>query len=309
MYQALVLLALAIVCYRGVQSDTQKIGDEAQANTSVVGVNQTRAPLSPRLKFFDDTYTGPALPNKDGERHMVIVIASYNNKDWYQGNLDSVFSQSYKNYHVVYVDDCSADGTGELVKHYIEEKQQQDRVTLICNKNRIGALANYYNIIHMCNDGDIIVQLDGDDRLADETVLATVNKAYADSSTWLAYSQFTRWPKMLIGWNKPHVKDTKGNRGLSPSHLHTFYAKLFKKIKREDLMYEGDFFQMTWDMAIMLPMVEMASEEHVGFMPEVLYIYNDDNPINDHRVDKTLQSTLDKFIRTKEKYDALETLF
>ncbi|MCX5921945.1 MAG: glycosyltransferase [Candidatus Dependentiae bacterium] len=248
-------------------------------------------------------------PDAHGERHIVVVIASYNNKEWYKGNLDSVFSQNYKNYHVVYVDDCSTDGTGELVKHYIEEKQQQDRVTLICNTKRVGALANYYAMIHQCNDGDIIVQLDGDDRLVERKAFPAINNSYANPDVWLMYSQFIRWPQAEIGWNYPYEKDKKGDRGFSPSHLHTFYAKLFKKIKREDLMYEGDFFQMTWDMAIMLPMVEMASEDHVGFIPGILYIYNDNNPLNDHRVDRTLQSALNTFIRTKQKYDPLENLF
>ena len=48
--------------------------------------------------------------------NFVIVIPSYNNAQWYKRNLDSVFAQTYKNFSVIYLDDCSPDGTGQLVK-------------------------------------------------------------------------------------------------------------------------------------------------------------------------------------------------
>ena len=65
---------------------------------------------------------------------MVITIASYNNKDWYKKNLDSVFSQNYQNYRIIYTDDCSLDGTGDLVAEYVREKGQENRVILIENR-------------------------------------------------------------------------------------------------------------------------------------------------------------------------------
>ncbi len=75
---------------------------------------------------------------------IVVVIPSYNNKDWYKRNLDSVFNQKYHNYRVIYLDDASPDGTGPLVKGYIKEKKQNHRVKFIQNEKRVGALANTY---------------------------------------------------------------------------------------------------------------------------------------------------------------------
>jgi glycosyltransferase involved in cell wall biosynthesis len=58
------------------------------------------------------------------EKNIVIVTASYNNKDWYKQNLDSVFVQKYQNYRLIYIDDCPPDGTYELVKEYVEQKRR-----------------------------------------------------------------------------------------------------------------------------------------------------------------------------------------
>jgi Glycosyltransferases involved in cell wall biogenesis len=47
----------------------------------------------------------------NGEKYLVILIPSFNNEHWCKENLESVFRQQYNNYHVVYIDDCSTDGT------------------------------------------------------------------------------------------------------------------------------------------------------------------------------------------------------
>ena len=47
----------------------------------------------------------------------------------------------------------------------------------------------------------------------------------------------------------------------------------------QDIMFEGKFVPVCGDVAIMLPMLEMAGF-HSRFIPEVLYIYNCDNQIS-----------------------------
>jgi hypothetical protein len=55
----------------------------------------------------------------------------------------------------------------------------------------------------------------------------------------------------------------------------------------------------------MLPMLEMASFKHYKFIPEILLIYNDLNPINDHKVDMDLVNKLSSEIRNRKKYDKI----
>ena len=45
------------------------------------------------------------------ERSIVVIIPSYNNVRWVEKNLMSVFEQKYENFRVIYIDDCSTDGT------------------------------------------------------------------------------------------------------------------------------------------------------------------------------------------------------
>ena len=52
------------------------------------------------------------------ELPFCIVVPSYKNvrDDRYKLNMYSIFRQEYDNYHVVYMDDASPDGTGDKVR-------------------------------------------------------------------------------------------------------------------------------------------------------------------------------------------------
>lgn len=237
---------------------------------------------------------------------FVFVIPSYNNSEWYKDNLDSVFAQTYDQYRVIYVDDASPDHTGDLVKQYIKKKRQENRVTLIQNETRVGALANLYKAIHLCSPNEIIVNLDGDDWLAHNRVLEQLNQVYNNRNVWLTYGQFIYYPSYEPGLGEQipqEVIDDNEFRTFTrgTTALRTFYAGLFQHIKKEDLLYNGDFFPVAYDLAIMLPMLEMAGQ-HTRFMPDVSYVYNIDTPINDFKVRFENQAEIDRFLRKKEKY-------
>ncbi len=62
------------------------------------------------------------------ERPIAIVIPSYNNEKWYLKNLDSILHQHYGNYRIIYVNDCSGDGTAALVEEHLKELNIDYRV-------------------------------------------------------------------------------------------------------------------------------------------------------------------------------------
>lgn len=263
------------------------------------------------------------------ERPMVVVIPSYNNIQWYEKNLDSILSQEFTNFRVIYIDDCSKDGTGDAVENYLREKGVDFRVTHFCdglcvmpdlvtdhpfqivrNINRTGALANLFRAIHTCDDDEIVVTVDGDDWLPDPRVLNRLNKTYGQGQIWLTHGKMIEYPKGSTAWCIPVPADIIARNAFRefrcPSHLRTFYAWLFKRIDGDDLFYKGEFFPMAWDMAIMFPMIEMAGERH-AYVSEVNYVYNMANQINDNKVNADLQNECDRVIRAKKRYQRLES--
>ncbi len=245
------------------------------------------------------------------KKHIVVLTCSYENKKYYKWNLDSIRAQDYDNFHVLYIDDCSPDGTGSLVQEYLDEHNMHDRVHLIRNVERKGAMCNQYEAIHQhCSDDDIVVICDGDDRFAHPHVLSYINEVYNQSDIWLTYGQFVEYPSGIRGFCIPmpaHIVNDNAFRKFShmPSHLRTFYAGLFKQVRVEDFMMNGEFLEMACDVAAMMPMIEMARAGHFKFIPHVLLEYNAANVLNDHKRSKVLQRSTDVYIRSIKPYDTI----
>ncbi|MDN3504659.1 MAG: glycosyltransferase family A protein [Rhabdochlamydiaceae bacterium] len=242
---------------------------------------------------------------------FVILICSYNNAKYVEQNIKSALSQDYSNFRVIFIDDASTDENYTIAKQIIDKFDDQNRVTLIHNSSNQGAMANVYTAVNLCRDDEIIVKLDGDDTLYGTQVLSTLNQYYNHSDTWMTYGQSIDSDSGKLGISKPlshFVLKARSirNKAWSTSHLRTFYAGLFKKIKREDFTYEGKFLPMSEDVAQMCPMIEMSGL-HAFYIDEPLYIYNKDNPISDDKVSAEKQEFFAQYVRGLEKYNFLKT--
>jgi glycosyltransferase involved in cell wall biosynthesis len=267
------------------------------------------------LAVFSVIFFIPVIGGREQEyqKHIVVVTCSFNNSRFYTKNLDSILLQDYSNFNLIYIDDRSWDSTYTLVKEYIQTNQCGDRVLLISNRERKLALSNLYNNIHRCHKESIIVLVDGDDWLTDNQVLSFINQTYQSGDVWLTYGQFIMHPTGQIGFNVPYPQEIIDRAGFryyrsTASHLRTFYAGLFHQIYIDDLMFQGNFFTMCYDLAIMFPMLEMA-RTHFKFIDRSLLIYNSENPLNDHKIDKHMQRKLDLIIRARTCYREISNPF
>jgi len=200
-----------------------------------------------------------------------------------------------------------------LVEKYLSKHKQQDKVKLIRNTERKGAMCNLYDMVHSCADDDIIVTLDGDDWLAHSGVLRRVHREYQDPDVWFTWGSYMDHPQNSRGCSKPipkQVLDANSYRWKPwcTSHLRTFKAKLFKHIKREDFNGpDGKWLDVAWDLSFYMPFVEMGGH-HGRYIHDILYIYNNENPIHDYKIKQGKQAAMDRYIRSKKPYQRLEKL-
>jgi len=243
--------------------------------------------------------------------HFKIIIPFYNTEKWIANVVKSVLLQDYKDFQCILIDDMSTDSTCDIIEELI---LNDDRFTLVRNTEKKFALRNIYEAIELSNpsDADVIVTLDGDDWFATKTVLTKLNERYKDSDCFLTYGSFMEYPSRRTGAESSQYSDYVIENNLfrkdqwRASHLRTFKHVVWKNVKVEDLKgQDGEFYEMTYDQAMMLPMLEICGNK-AKFIPDILYVYNKDNPnaVNKTRAQK--QHSLMLEIRSKEPYEKID---
>lgn len=243
------------------------------------------------------------------KNNIKIITPFYNPGEFLETCVNTLVSQKYDNFKILFIDDCSTDGSFDKLPH------DNERAVIIKNETRKTALENIHNaIMNHCNPDDIVVLVDGDDWLPNKNVLSYINDFYNQHNCWIMYGQ-ANWTDGRRGFASAYPIEEFKNIRKSPfrvSHLRTFRAGLYQKIKEQDSQFscmkdsKGDFYKMTYDVAIMFPILEMAGAEKVAFNDTILYIYNRNNPISDDKVNQQLQWNIHTEISNKKPFNKIE---
>ena len=104
-----------------------------------------------------------------------VCLATYNGADFIIRQLDSVLKQLRENDQVVLVDDCSKDGTVEMIK-----EKYGNRVDVFVNEQNVGAIKSFEKAISLAK-GDILFLCDQDD-IWDDRKVAKVVQAFQEQN-------------------------------------------------------------------------------------------------------------------------------
>lgn len=103
-----------------------------------------------------------------------IIMPSYNTAKYIGESIDSVIEQTYKNWELIIVDDCSTDNTDEVVAQY-----DDSRIIYLKNEKNSGAAVSRNKALRVAK-GEWIAFLDSDD-LWDTTKLEKQLKFMIDN--------------------------------------------------------------------------------------------------------------------------------
>jgi glycosyltransferase involved in cell wall biosynthesis len=236
---------------------------------------------------------------------MIIITTFYNAEDYIEKCIGSIIGQNYQDFKCFLIDDMSTDYSVKKVKEMIVG---DDRFTLIVNTEKKYKTLNFVDVLKNENilDNDIVVEIDGDDWLPNSNVLKRIYEVYINDNIWITNGSF-KYATGEIGFSSPQINfETLRNDRFTASHLRTWRVFLWRNIKDEDHKdYNGNYLSLNADLAYMLPMLEMAGPEHYKYLPEINLVYNNLNPINDHKVNMDLVNKVAYEIRTKPKYKLL----
>lgn len=70
-----------------------------------------------------------------------VIFTSYNHKEFLEQALEAIINQTYRNFELIIVDDCSTDGSQDILKRYVDD----ERVKLHLLEKNSGSYVNASN--------------------------------------------------------------------------------------------------------------------------------------------------------------------
>jgi hypothetical protein len=196
----------------------------------------------------------------------------------------------------------------------LEYVKKDPRFRVIHNQKNMKALYNIvhgYKILNAEKDPEsVLMVIDGDDFLFSEYALTIVEQAYEQTGCVLTYGNHVHHPTGGKSNCEPFPLEVLMNNSFREykfisSHLRTYKSKLWHMIKDEDLRdTDGHYYSVGLDVAIMLPMLEMAGTKLV-FIPNILYCYNRFNPLSDDVISQPEQHRIEMRVRASKKYERI----
>lgn len=265
-----------------------------------------------------------------------VIIPFYNPGDYFDMCINSVLTQDYENYDVLFIDDSSTDDSYNKIpactyrtdennepirdengKIIITEIHPILEVTKCLNVNawksskRLTALPNIHNaIINTCSDpDDIIFILYGDDWLSNKNVLKKINEIYNEKNCLLTYgsSKLTDGKKCYSSVYQE--KEFPILRRITPkfSHPITFKKSLYDKYCELDTKFDyftdekGEWFTVCSNYALFYPLADLAGFQNTFHISDLLYFYNIENPLNSEKNNTDLYSNTLDIIQNKKQ--------
>lgn len=133
------------------------------------------------------------MNNSSNSPLVSIVFTSYNHAEYLQQAIDSLLNQTYNNFELIIVDDCSNDGSQTILKNY----QNNSRVKLNILKQNTGSYVKASNYGANLAEGDYLLFAQCDDFAHSDQLITLVN----------ASQQFQ---EAGVIWSKSNMVDLNG---------------------------------------------------------------------------------------------------
>lgn len=230
---------------------------------------------------------------------FIIVVPVYNAKDLIKTCLSSILNQNFDDLGVIIRDDMSTDGTDVEIRTFLGLSDDNSfteyngkNVLFIRNEEKFYPVGNTYDSVmnYVDNDDAIIGVVDGDDSLISPEAVNKIFEIYQEEGKWLVWSQHMNSNGSRGQSNSLPPDDViySTRQYWSVSHFRTSRLFLYKYLDKNDILdpfVENSYFTYAGDAAFLFPFMEMCGNDKSYFLDEVLYLYNNELPTNEHNKD------------------------
>lgn len=271
-------------------------------------LDEITACYSPLISDKQANKQPPTISQQAPNIHAIIPL--YNCQDYIGDCIRSIQRQRGCNFNATIIDDGSTDASWQRADAAIAG---DSRFQLLRNTHNSGSLAVISNTLaqHQGGSDEVVALIDSDDQLNGNDALSIVASTYQHTNCWLTYGSFitSKGEKRGSAYELRTIR-SNGFRSApwKASHLKTFRLALWQALNDQDLRDEqGRYFRSAIDLAIMLPLLELAGD-HQAHISDIIYIYNTDNPTSITRRCRADQHQSAQQVRSRQPHQPLPEL-
>lgn len=210
----------------------------------------------------------------------------WNSAPYIEQYIRSIKNQSDGDFIVHLIDDVSSDSSLELYSKFIEN---DTRFNLVANKTKKYKLKNLDDLLSdssLIKDDDIIIEVDGDDYLAHNDVIKHIRLFYQNNPGILISNSRYKFLNGSIGYSNHTDIPSLRYSGFPFSHLRSWKTSLWRDVDKRYFIdpSTNEFFKTAADLAYSIPMLELAGQDRYLHNPEIMLVYNNQNPHNDDKL-------------------------
>lgn len=115
---------------------------------------------------------------------VTVIVPNYNHSRYLRLRLDSILAQTYRNFELIIMDDCSPDNSREVIEEY---RQHEKVAHIIYNEQNSGSTFKQWNKGIKLAQGEAIWIAESDDYANPRLLERLVQQLQADEGVGLAY--------------------------------------------------------------------------------------------------------------------------
>lgn len=222
-----------------------------------------------------------------------IIVANFNNGQYLTGLVSSVRNQTYGNWELIIVDDCSSDNSRSILQRF----HTDPKIKIIYHEKNMGAAAAFKTAAENVS-GEIIGMLGADDALVSEAIAVMIDAHIQNPKASLICSNMFQCDEALniiTIWDKYRNPDTWGSL-IKDTSVGSFAT--FKKTCYERTSGFDPFFKKALDHDIYLKLEEQGE---VIYIDKPLYLYRA-NPIGISQNSNWFEATIYSLISRQHAY-------
>lgn len=245
-------------------------------------------------------------------KRFCVIAPTFNAEKTIRQSMLSLAAQSYQNWKLIVVDDMSTDETRRVslnlasnLGFYKYACEETNKFQLITNETKKWEIENTLIALKHCRDDDIIVRLDMDDYLINNTVFEQLAHIYDENPEVDAIWTNHMWFSEKDGLTNTNISGPMSS-GTDPykhpwvsSHMKTWRKHVSNGVS--DANYRGEdgkYFTRIGDQAFYLPVLKLA--RNIGHFAITAYAYRCDQSKETFGTDDAKhQATEAQFLRKR----------